>query len=638
MRRAADAVHRLVGAGFKPAPAPEARNKRRRRRLRRRGGSETRPDRNQLAVALVAIATLATPALAQDRPETPPWTKDAPDRVAAKVPEKPKVPMAWDRWYHLDEMNDALRLFASTWPDLVEVRSIGKSVEGRDMLIAVVTDKATGADTAKTAYWCDGNIHGNEVQGGEACLYLVWWLCENRERLPRVKELLAQRAFYVLPSVNPDGRAHWFDAPNTMHSSRGGKRPVDNDRDGLFDEDGDDDLDGDGEILEMRVAEDGGDWKEDPDDPRLMVRCKPGERGKWRLLGEEGKDDDGDGRTNEDGPGGYDPNRDWPSDWRTSLEQGGAGPYPCSLPETRAVVEFLVAHGNIAGFQSFHNNGGMILRGPGSQAFGAYPERDDRVLRAIAARGEEQLPFYRSMQIWKDLYQVYGGEVNFAYEMLGIMSFSDELWNVGQYRGRRPDDKEGARERLRFDDDLELGARWVPWKKFVHPQLGQIELGGWRKDTSRVPPPFMIEEMLHRNMAFVLFHASQMPRVTAGAATAKPLGGGLYEVDVVFENTGMIPTRTQRAVDKKIGAPDRASVAPAGFEAEVAVLSGGVVDPATNTVASPDLRRPGDLRVAQGIDGDGSIRLRWLVRGHGAATITYRAEKGGSATASVQLR
>ena len=586
-------------------------------------------------VAFLLLSAVGS-AVAQDRPETPPWTQDAPGRVAAKPPEKPRVQLAWDRWYHLEEMDDALRLLAKTWPGLVEVRSIGKSVEGRDLLLAVVTDRQTGADTEKTAYWVDGNIHGNEVQGGEACLYLVWWLCENRDRLPRVKELLAQRAFYVLPSQNPDGRAHWFDAPNTMHSSRGGKRPVDNDRDGLFDEDGADDLDGDGEILDMRIADPGGDWKADPEEPRLMQRCKPGERGTWRLLGDEGRDDDGDGLVNEDGPGGYDPNRDWPSDWRTLIEQGGAGPYPASLPETRAVVDFLVAHPNVAGFQSFHNTGGMILRGPGAQGFGAYPEKDDRVLRAIAARGEEQLPYYRSMQIWKDLYQVYGGEVNFAYEMLGMMSFTNELWNIGQYRGRQPDDKSRARERLRFDDDLELGARWVAWKPFDHPTLGRIELGGWRKDTGRVPPPFMIEEMLHRNMAFVLFHAAQMPRVTAGAATVASLPGGLAEVDVVFPNEGMIPTRTQRAADKKIGAPDRATIQ--SEDGALDVHSGGVVDPSTNRVVAPDVRRPADLRLPNGIDGDGALRLRWLVRGKGKLTITYRAEKGGTASVTVQLR
>jgi hypothetical protein len=367
-----------------------------------------------------------------------------------------------------------------------------------------------------------------------------------------------------------------------------------------------------------------------------MVHCEPGERGKWRLLGEEGIDNDGDGRVNEDGPGGYDPNRDWPSDWRTSSEQGGAGPYPCSLPETRAVTDFLVSHPNIAGFQSFHNNGGMILRGPGSQSFGGYPEKDDRVLRAIAARGEADLPHYRSMVIWHDLYQVYGGEVNFAYEMLGVMSFTNEMWNSAQYRGREPSDKERARERLRFDDDVELGARYVPWHAFDHPQFGKIEIGGWRKDTGRVPPPFMLEEELHRNMAFVLFNASQMPAVRAGGATATPVGGGLSEADAVFLDDGMIPTRTQRAADKKIGAPDRATVTV--VEGDVAVLSGGVVDPASNRVVEPQLRRPADLRLGNGIDGNGAVRLRWLLRGTGKVRITYAAEKGGTASAEIEVR
>jgi hypothetical protein len=588
--------------------------------------------RLRLCVSAVNLLLFGAVAFAQDKPPTPPWTQDPPPRVPAKPDPEPKLPFRWDRYNHLDELHAKLRQIADTWPGLVELRSIGKSVEGRDLLMAVVTDKATGADAAKTAFWCDGNIHGNEVQCGDVCLYLVWWLCENRDKLPKVKDLLAKRAFYVLPSVNPDGRAHWFDAPNSMHSSRGGKRPFDNDRDGVFDEDGPNDLDGDGELCQMRVLDPNGDFKEDEKDARLLVKVQPGERGRWRLLGEEGIDDDGDGKVNEDGPGGYDPNRDWPSDWRPESEQRGAGNYPCTLPETRAVVDFLASHPNVAGFQSFHNNGGMILRGPGTQAINAYADKDDVVLKAIAARGEEQLPHYKSMLLWRDLYPVHGGEVNFAYETLGVMSFTNEMWNPAQYRGRAADEKEKDRERLRFDDDVELGARRVEWHGFDHPQFGRIEIGGWRKETGRVPPPFMLEEELHRNMAFVLFHAASMPLVTPDAATARPVGGGLFEVDAVFRNEGWIPTRTQRAADKKIGAPDRAKIE--GAE----VLSGGVVDGKTNRVEAPDVRRPADLRLWRGIDGDGAIRLRWLVRGPGRVLITYRAEKGGVATATVELR
>jgi hypothetical protein len=544
------------------------------------------------------------------------------------------VPLRWDRWYHVPELHQAMRDLAKAFPDLVAVKSLGKSVEGRDILMMTVTDAATGADTAKTAFWCDGNIHGNEVQGGEAALYLVWWLCENRA-LPRVAKLLRETTLYVAPSINPDGRARWLDTPGTMHSSRGGGRPTDNDRDGLFDEDGTDDLDGDGEILEMRIETPDGDMKPDPDEPRLMIPVKPGERGKWRLIGNEGKDDDGDGRFNEDGPGGYDPNRDWPADWRAPAEQGGAGPYPLSLPESRAVADFLVAHPNVAGFQSFHNSGGMILRSPGAQSAGAVPESDDRVMRAIAARGEEQLPFYRSMVIWKDLYQVHGGSVDFAYLTLGILSFTNELWSSDQYRSRRPADPDRAKERLRFDDDLELSARFVPWKPFDHPQLGRIELGGWRRNTGRVPPPFLTEEMLHRNAMFVVWHASQMPKVHADAPRITAIDGGLRAIDVTFVNLGAIPTRTGQAALRRIGAPDRVT-----FEGDagLAVISAGVVDPATGAVADPVLRRPADLRLWQGIAGDSAVRVRFVVRGTGKARITWRAEKGGTATVEAEAR
>ena len=552
-----------------------------------------------------------------------------------RIPKKPRVDLQWNRYYHGTELLDAMRRIAAAYPDFVKLESIGTSVEGRDLLLATVNDPSTGKDTDKPAFWCDGNIHGNEVQGAEACVYLMWWLCETRDSLPRVKTLLAERSFYILPSLNPDGRAHWFDAPNTASSSRGGKRPVDNDRDGAFDEDGPNDLDGDGELLQMRVADPNGDYKLDPDDPRVMVRVKPGEKGTHRMLGREGIDDDGDGRINEDGPGGYDPNRDWPSQWRGPAEQYGAGPYPLSLPESRAVADFLVAHPNVASFQSFHNAGGMILRGPGSKSFGNYPRRDDRAMQALATKGEKMLPFYRSMVIWKDLYQVYGGEKNFAYETLGIFAFTNELWTRSQYYERAPDPERRRQERLEFDDHVEMGARFVDWKPFDHPQLGPIELGGWRKETGRVAPSFMIEEMLHRNVAFVIYHAEEMPLVRAGTVKVKPLGNDFHEVTASFSNQGLIPTRSQRSADKKIGAPDRAILtSPDGLT----VISSGRVSVRTGRVDNPELTNPARLELTRGIDGDRAVHVRFVVRGTGKGTITYRAEKGGRATLDFTTR
>ena len=135
---------------------------------------------------------------------------------------------------------------------------------------------------------------------------------------------------YIIPVVNVDGRAHFFEDGNTPHSNRSIRIANDDDNDGLFDEDNSDDLDGDGSICQMRIKDPFGNMKTDPEDPRLMVRVKPGEKGEWTVLGYEGIDNDGDGRINEDGEGYLDPNRNWGYNWMPDYVQRGAGKFPLS--------------------------------------------------------------------------------------------------------------------------------------------------------------------------------------------------------------------------------------------------------------------------------------------------------------------
>ena len=228
--------------------------------------------------------------------------------------------------------------------------------------------------------------------------------------------------------------------------------------------------------------------------------------------------------------------RNWPSGWQPEYVQYGAGEYPFSHPETRAIGDFLLAHPNIAAFQSYHNAGGMILRGPGAKdRENVYPPADRKVYDALAEAGERLLPFYRYLTIHEDLYTVHGGEVNWAAEGLGIISFTNELWSRRQLagaldeapeftRGREDANREPEgpfdrryrrfaeeRERLELVDRLLLGEVYTPWKPIDHPTYGPIEIGGFRRMYGRVPPAFMIEEMLHRNTAFTLYHADQMP-------------------------------------------------------------------------------------------------------------------------------
>jgi hypothetical protein len=561
-------------------------------------------------------------------------------QAPAATPPSHHVDVAWNRFYDYPEIVEICRKLAAAWPEYVQYQSIGKSFEGRDLPLLTVSNPKTGPDAKKSAMWIDGNVHGNEVQGAECSLYAMEWLLDHYGTTEKATKLLDERVFYVLPMQNPDGRAHWFEAANDNSSSRSGVRPTDNDGDGLFDEDPPDDLDGDGNITQMRKYVPGeGDYRLDPDDPRIMIRPPPGKKGDWILLGDEGIDNDGDGRVNEDDVGGYDMNRNWPSGWLPNFVQFGAGEWPLCFPECKAIADFILAHPNIAAVQSFHNNGGMILRGPGYEGYGEYPRADNAVYDEIGKDGEKMLPFYRYMVIWRDLYTVYGGFVNWTYEGLGIFSFTNEMWNGGQYFQKQDGAPSGDEGERFFNDKVLLGDAFVAWHPYKHPLYGDIEIGGDKKMTGRVPPNFMIEEMLHRNAAFCWYHADAMPEVAIRNATVAKLGGDVFTLELTVANSKLIPTRSALAAQKKMGRPDLLTVGAADGGDGVKVLSAAYVSDRFRKERDEmiDDKTPQQLRIEQGLASRGELKLRYVLRGKGDVKITYDAEKGGVAEASAKL-
>lgn len=301
--------------------------------------------------------------------------------------------LTWDRWLDHDEIGERMQLMARTWPEFLDLQSIGTSYGGREMWLMTVNNPATGPELSKAAMMIEANVHGNEIQGAEVTLYTIWYLMENYGLIEGITKLVDERVFYLLPSVNPDGRDFFLD--NTGSGARTGHIPVDSDGDGAFDEDGPNDLNGNGMIEQIRKYTPGeGTHRISTLDSRIMERVGPDEFGDWVLLGSEGIDDDGDGRVNEDPIGGYDGNRNYASDWQPNYIQGGSMNYPFELPEARAINDFQMSHPNIAGFQSFHNSGGMILRGPGAAWQGRYPQSDIRVYDELGEFGERILPYY----------------------------------------------------------------------------------------------------------------------------------------------------------------------------------------------------------------------------------------------------
>lgn len=543
--------------------------------------------------------------------------------------EKANVEVAFNRFYDYEEIVEVMEKLNKAYPEMTSMVPAGKSYQGRTMWVFVINNPKTGEEMNKPGMWVDGNIHGNEIQASETCLYTIWYLLENYGKVQKVTDLVDRTVFYVLPSVNPDGRAAYF-SRGSGHT-RTGQIPTDNDKDHQFDEDPPDDLDKDGSITQMRKKVKYGTHKLDPEDPRLLIRVKPGETGDYINLGSEGIDNDGDGRINEDGYGGYDPNRNWGFLWMPDYIQGGAGDYPFSLPESKTVRDFVSSHPNIAGLQSFHNTGGMLLRGPGAKDKGDYPGDDLRVYDYLGKLGEEIIPHYRYFIIWKDLYTVYGGSIDWAVSSLGIFAFSNEL-DFSAREDMDGDGKADSKERLKFDDYLRMGAGYKEWEKFDHPTYGEIEIGGWTKFVSRLPTSWLLEQTCHRNAMFVLFHAENMPELEIEQVKVRKVKGDLYKVDAWIINKRVIPTRSAVAVKNGLGRPDLATVTGEN----VKVIAAGTVSDEFKDVADLVERDPEHLWIPT--LKYGHIHLQWLVKGQGEIEVKYDSIKGGKRSAKTTLK
>ncbi len=558
-----------------------------------------------------------------------------------------KVKLDFNRWHDVNELFADMARLEKAFPKFLKLASMGKSYEGRDLMVMTINNPETGPEMSKAAMYVDANIHGNEIQGGEVCLYTIWYLMENYGRIEEVTRLVNERVFYIVPCVNPDGR-QWF-METDGGNARAGHLPVDDDNDGLIDEDGPDDMNGNGIIEQIRKYVPGqGNYRISATDKRVMEPVPFGEKGDYVLLGEEGIDNDGDGRVNEDDKGGYDPNRNWAVDWQPNYVQGGAMDFPFQLPEAKAENEFLMAHPNIAGVQAYHNSGGMILRGPGAEALGEYSGSDVRAYDEIGNNGQRILPFYKYMVIWSGLYTVHGGFIDWTNDGLGIMSFSNELWNSSQYFSspdllkEREDPNSpisGRKSSNFFDDKLEFGDEYVDWKPFDHPQYGKVEMGGeWKKFMGRVPPRFMNEELCHRNMAFSLYQADEMPKMEIGETNVKKIGDNVYRVWIDFTNKKVAPTITAKAATNNVVRPDLIT-----FDGKQDIISASWIsnketfdylNPITELIDQKQMKR---LLIRNGHPGKSTRTLQYLVKGTGNITITYDSVKGGKVTKTISV-
>jgi hypothetical protein len=261
--------------------------------------------------------------------------------------------------YHdYNALTSALKQLAGRNPQIAKLTSIGKTLKGRDIWMMQISGTKGLSPLEKQALLICGNLEGDHVIGSEVALGIAGFLVDGYGEDEKVTKALDSRTFYILPRLNPDGAELFFE--DLLYEHQGNLKPRDEDYDWLLDEDGPEDLNGDGMITLMRVKDKEGDWFIDEKDPRIMKKKESGTPvDKLYKIYPEGIDNDGDELYNEDGPGGFNINRNFPHNF--GYKPKGLGVYPASEVETQSVIDFITRYVPELKTQPHKNICGVLL-------------------------------------------------------------------------------------------------------------------------------------------------------------------------------------------------------------------------------------------------------------------------------------
>jgi len=614
--------------------------------------------------------------------------------------------------------------------NLASMESMGSTLGGREIWMVTVADRSGTPLDQRPGVLVAANLEGDHLVGSHLALETIRYLIDNSQEAA-VRDALANHVFYFFPRLNPDGaeamfqRVKWGRKTNT--------RAFDDDNDGRTDEDGPEDLNGDGFVTVMRVADPSGAYMVDPDNDRLMkvADATKGEDGAYTLYW-EGTDNDGDGFINEDPPGGVDLNRNFQHEY--PYWQAGAGPYMVSEVESRAIMDFVVSHRNIAaiftfgesdnivtppdsrgalagakvpdlfafaddsnadvfdvgvfgggGFGGFGGRGGFRGFGGRGGGGGVYlrgaqlgadndPASGTRPATTVATQdvvyyeaisdaykritGIESVPFHRTPE---------GAFFQYGYFQYGVPSFSALGWGVPQAAapsGERQTPQADAPEEpagrartpptggmpagmaggaMRGAMGGQMQARggssgggadaqilsalegagiqtFADWTPYTHPDLGEVEIGGFLPYALTNPPVEQVPELGAKHGEFLVELAGMLPQIRIANTEVEALGGGLFSVTVTVENAGFLPTALQQ------GSRNRA-VGPTFVQIQVDeddILSGADKTTSVGVLAGAGSRQ----------------EVTWVIQGRqgGEVEILFYSQKAGQDTATVTLR
>ena len=482
--------------------------------------------------------------------------------VSVLIPPKPA-------YRDLAETSELFSEWARAWPASAEYVDLGKS-RGDLALFALRVGAPGGMPLMdRRTLLCIGGLDGISLAGSEAVLAIAADLLREPTLLPRDVSVLC------IPWANPDGLAAQLAFTRGERPCTRGRNAleVDDDLDDLFDEDGADDIDGDGLVTSMLVEDLDGIWQRAADD-RFLVKAGLGEGPRFSLY-REGRDDDGDGEFNEDGPGGVRLDRNFPSEWcgpRSSLSPGSL---PLSEPSSLAIAKLLEAPGVFAALY-FEGSTGSV-QGASEFAQVGADAKNRRVegssllvdlvhelfTKVIGPDGaaESRLPISDP-----------GSPATWAWRQLGVPSMRVSAWGpeLGTERGTASQTAmfsirdEGQVVRVMpaehgeeygqlacpdgslimpwqiWLDERRGGIEFVDWHPVALEGVGNVLVGGWEALSVQNPPEDQLSDGVAGSVSLVRGVLEALPAISLEITTASR-DGELCTLKAVVQSTGVLP-------------------------------------------------------------------------------------------------
>ena len=423
------------------------------------------------------------------------------------------------------------------YPDKVQLQSLGKTAGGHDIWALTL---GKGETSKHPAIAIIGGVDGRHLLGVE----MAMGIAENLLAKSDIDAILSNNTYYIFPNVNPDATSQYF-APLRVEQTLNG-RATDNDRDGAIGEDPYEDLNSDKMISKMRVESPKGTYIESTVDPRVLVVANPakGEKGKYLLLS-EGIDNDKDGLFNEDGEGGVNFNKNFTfmyknfqpesGDWAVSeVESKAVADFLFDAFNVHTVLSF-----------SLHNNISRATRALSSRQTGYGPENSDdsNIYSYVNSLYNNLVPGIANTTA---LPVEGGEFHTWAYQHYGRYSFTTPAWwPVSTNRETEGNLELTYLNWAEANGVTDIFIPWTAVQNHPDFPENKVEVGGIKPFVMYNPPYAMVPELALQHTAFVTEITQAAPRISIVSFKKETLDKNISRVTLIVKNNGVMPTINQ---------------------------------------------------------------------------------------------